>query len=128
MRVAGALFLGSLLSVFVAAGCGDSDKSGTGESLSHLTPEELCERRCAAEVAANCAKTPADFGTSCVELCLGKYDFPNCQGVARALDSCTILFVSWSCESDVISPGPQGACATEGLSCGSCTGNLLSCF
>ena len=125
MRVAGCLILVSLLSVSAAIGCGDSDK---GESLSHLTPAELCEKRCASEVAANCAKTPTDFGTSCVQLCQGKYESPNCIGAARALDTCIIQFVTYGCESDVISARPQGACATEGVSCGTCTGNLLSCL
>jgi len=126
MSVVKSWLMGGFLGVFAAVGCGDSDKH---EDLSGATPAELCQRRCALEVAANCAKTPSDFASSCALLCQAKYDkFPNCSAAARALDVCTIQRVSYGCESDVIAARPVGACALEGLSCGSCTGDLLECL
>ncbi len=131
MKSVRSLFVGSLVLALVAGGCGDSDHTGAGntEDLSQLTPAELCKQKCDLQVAANCPKTPADYASSCALLCQAKYDkFPSCTAASHSLDACAIQRLSYGCEAEVISVKPVGACASEGLACGSCTGNFLDCL
>jgi len=116
-----------LFSGLAIGGCGDSDHES--EDLSHLTPAEVCQKKCDLQVAANCPKTPADYAMSCALLCGAKYQkFPNCAAQANALDACGIQRVNYTCVSGSISAGPEGACAAQGLACGSCTGDFLQCL
>lgn len=123
--------LGSLVFVLAAAGCGDSNHNGQGnsEDLSQRTPAELCKQKCDLEVAANCPNTPTDYAASCALLCQAKYDkFPSCTAASHALDACAIQRVSYGCESGTLSVTPEGACASEGLGCASCTGSVEDCL
>jgi hypothetical protein len=116
-----------LFSGLAISGCGDSNHES--EDLSHLTPAEVCQKKCDLQVAANCTNTPADYATSCALICEAKYQkFPNCAAQANALDACSIQRVSYSCMSGTISGTPEGACAAQGLACGSCTGDFLQCL
>jgi len=127
MRNVKSLCVGSLVFVLVAAACGDPDHS---EDLSHLTPTELCQRKCELQAAPNCERAPANFASSCGLLCLAKYDkFPGCTAQSRTLDACSIQRVHYGCEAGVIRATPQGACASEGLACLSCTGgDITNCL
>src|SRR6478735_8475949 len=101
MKNVSCFVVGSLVFALGAAGCGDSSHSGLGnsEDLSKLMPAELCAMKCDLQVAA-----------------------------ARSLDACAIQRVSYGCEGGTISVKPAGACASEGASCASCTGDFLECL
>ena len=125
------LFAGSLVFVLVAGACGSSSDGGpdNSEDLSQLTPAELCQKKCDLQVAAGCANTPADYASSCLLICQGKYNkFPSCSAASHALDACSVQRVSYGCESGTISAKPVGICASQGVACGTCTGNFLDCL
>lgn len=118
-----ALMVGAL-----ALGCGGGGE-GDGQDLSQLTPTELCQKKCGAQVAAHCANTPPDYGTSCAALCAAKYEkFPSCTAAARALDSCAAQDVSYSCMNGTLSTTPAGRCAAASQACIGCTGDFLDCL
>ena len=120
------LFAGALVFAFAAGACGSSDHS---EDLSQLMPAELCAKKCDLQVAANCPNVPPDYASSCALICQAKYDqHPSCVAAARSLDACAIQRVSYGCEGGTISVKPVGACASEGASCASCTGDFLDCL
>jgi len=126
MKNVKSLFAGSLVFALAAGACGNSNHS---EDLSQLTPAELCQQKCALQVAANCPRMPPDYATSCALICQAKYDkFPSCATQSHALDACAIQRVSYGCEEGVLSIKPVGACASEGLSCISCTGDFMECL
>jgi len=131
MKNVSCFVVGSLVFALGAAGCGDSSHSGPGnsEDLSQLMPAELCAKKCDLQVAANCPNVPPDYASSCALICQAKYDqHPSCVAAARSLDACAIQRVSYGCEGGTISVKPVGACASEGASCASCTGDFLDCL
>jgi len=126
-----ARFVG-LVAVLAATGCSDS-KTGSegGEDLSHLTPAEICKQKCDLQAAPQCPKTPPDWATSCAAICEAKYQkYPSCAAQANAVDACSIQKVSYSCDSasGTLLVTPEGACASPGLACASCTGDILQCL
>jgi hypothetical protein len=131
MKTIAKVGVGSLVLLLGALGCGDSNHSDNDDSedLSHLTPAELCQRKCDLEVAADCANVPDDYGPNCALLCQAKYQkFPNCSAAASALDACAIQRVTYSCENGALHITPEGACAAAGNACISCTGSLFDCL
>jgi hypothetical protein len=127
MKSLKSLFAGSLVFVFAAGGCGSS--SDSSEDLSQLTPEALCQKKCDLQVAADCEKTPPDYASSCALICQAKYQkFPSCSAASHSLDACAIQRVRYGCEAGSISIMPTGACAAQGLACGTCTGSFLECL
>jgi hypothetical protein len=46
----------------------------------------------------------------------------------RALDVCEIERVHYGCEDGIVHGTPSGACANEGASCISCTGDFMGCL
>ncbi len=119
---------GSAVVCFVLA-CGNGAEDGGGDATA-LSPEEGCRTKCALQVAAGCARTPADHASSCQLICMAKYmNFPTCTDALRPLDACAIERVEYGCtESGVVTASPTGACANEGARCASCTGDVFACL
>ena len=108
-------------------GCGGGGEDD--KDLSQLTPAQLCQEKCGAQVAANCANTPPDYATSCAQICAAKYEkFPSCTAAARAFDTCAAQDVSYSCLNGTLRTTPEGACAAPGIACFSCTGDFINCL
>ncbi|HEY6080906.1 MAG TPA: hypothetical protein VIW29_18960 [Polyangiaceae bacterium] len=113
----------------VALGCGGGGGDDDDKDLSQLTPAQLCQEKCAVQVAPNCERTPPDYATSCAMICLAKYEqFPSCTAAARAFDTCAAQKMSFSCVDGLPIGSPQGACAAPGLACISCTGDFINCL
>lgn len=111
-----------------ALGCSSGDEGSPRNESGVLTDgdADACERDCDAQAAADCAKMPENYVSSCKSFCEAlRQSTPDaCQPLLRAQSQCALNRITYTCENDIARGAPQGACANEGANCAGCRGSL----
>jgi len=121
----------ALILIDLAIGCGGDDEKPSSTAPTGMSAAQLCQTKCDMMGAPACPNMPTNWAIDCITMCNAKYsNFPNCEAQLKALDSCSITKVTYSCVGDagLSLPTPTGACANEGAACLSCTQSAIDCF